>query len=170
MFERGLLIITTFLSSFSLIAQSEACSVTDLRKNAIYLNGDITSALVASTINYERNIFSPDLKLLRHVHARIGYGRWFAISTGGSNYTLAIHLITGLNKHHLEGVLGLSAHFDKIDYQYELNRNGDANAKEYLLYLPQISIGYRFQRPGGILIFRICAGIPYLQCSIGFAF
>ena len=166
MSKRGILILTAFISSFSLVAQPES----SVRKNAIYINGDITYPMVASTINYERNIISTDHKLFRNVNARIGYGKWFAVTMGGSNYTIAVHTITGKSQHHLEGVVGISIHFDNLDYQFDMKYNKDALIKDYLLYLPQVGLGYRYQKPKGKMIFRVCAGIPFLQCSIGFAF
>ena len=152
------------------VAQSEADPVTRTKKNAIYLSADITSALLASTISYERNLVSTDLRIMRFLNARIAYGRWFAIYAGGSNYTFTLHSVTGLNKHHLEATLGLSVYFDAIDYKYELDYNSNAEKTDFLLYIPQISLGYRYQKPGGKLVFRGCVGIPYVQCSIGLAF
>jgi hypothetical protein len=107
---------------------------------------------------------------MRFLNARINYGRWFAVSAGGSNYTFTLHSITGLSKHHLEATLGLSVYFDAIDYKYELDFNSNVARKDFFLYIPQISIGYRYQKPGGVLIFRGGVGIPYVQCSIGLAF
>ena len=152
------------------LAQSETDQITRTKKNAIYLSADITGALLASTINYERTLVSTDLGIMRFLNARINYGRWFAVSAGGSNYTFTLHSITGLSKHHLEATLGLSVYYDAIDYEYELDFNNNAEKTDFLLYIPQISIGYRYQKPGGILIFRGGVGIPFIQCSIGFAF
>ncbi len=166
MSKRRILIFTAFISSFSLIAQPES----SVKKNAIYVNVDITYPMVASTINYERNIISTDHKLFRNVNARIGYGKWIAASAGGSNYTISVHTITGNSQHHLEGIAGISVHFNNLDYQFELKYNKDALLKDYLQYLPQVGLGYRYQKPKGRMIFRVCAGIPFLQCSIGFAF
>jgi len=166
MSKKGILIFTAFIYSFSINAQPES----SVRKNAVYVNGDITSALFASTINYERNIYSTDHKLIRNVNARIGYGKWIAGSAGGSNYTISVHTITGKSQHHLEGIVGISVHFDNLDYQFELKYNKDILIKDYLLYLPQAGLGYRYQKPKGRMIFRFCAGIPFLQCSIGFTF
>jgi chitinase len=167
---KGVLVIAALFPSLLLLAQPDTSSHPDLKNNAIYLTGDITSALVSSAINYERNILSTDVKFIRYIHARIAYGRWFAISAGGPEYTFTVHALTGANRHHIEGVLGINVLFDKIDYEYELAHNKDATKKAYITYLPQINAGYRYQKPGGNLFFRVCIGIPYLQCSLGFAF
>ena len=169
-FFKWILMLAAFSINCISLAQSEADPVTRTKKNAIYLSADITSALLASTINYERNLVSTDLRIMRSLNARIAYGRWFAIYAGGSNYTFTLHSITGLNKHHLEATLGLSVYFDAIDYKYELDYNSNAEKTDFLLYIPQISLGYRYQKPGGKLVFRGCVGIPYVQCSIGLAF
>ena len=152
------------------LAQTESSSDAGFQKNVFFLSGDITFGFLASGITYERNLLSADSQFIRFFNMGVGYGRWIAASAGGSNYTFTIHSISGLSRHHFEASAGLRLYFDKMDYEYELRHNNDAEKRDYLLYIPQLGLGYRYQEPGEMLVFRVCIGIPILQCSIGFAF
>jgi hypothetical protein len=110
------------------------------------------------------------MKLMRMLNARMGYGRWMGITIGGSHYTFTMHSISGLKMHRFETTLGLAVYFDKVHYNREIEDNGAPQIRDYLLYIPQISLGYRYQKPAGKLMFRACAGIPYFQVSLGLAF
>ncbi|HKK43724.1 MAG TPA: hypothetical protein VJ963_15005, partial [Bacteroidales bacterium] len=58
--HRGVVLISILISGSLLIAQSDSIMHFQLKRNAIYLSGDITSAMGASSIGYERNILNTE--------------------------------------------------------------------------------------------------------------
>ena len=126
---------------------------------------DWLAGMLGTTLNYERNLFTPNIKIIQSLNAQIGAGLFKMSSAGGFYYNFALHFISCLNKHHIETTLGLTVNYDYEDYKYS---NRPLN--EFVHKLPQISLGYRYQKPGGKFIFRTCVGIPYVQCSVGLAF
>ncbi len=46
---------------------------------------------------------------------------------------------------------------------------GDMDSNQ-LSFFPNVSIGLRYQKPGGRLLFRSAIGFPFLQLSLGYQF
>jgi hypothetical protein len=166
---RVIVFLLFVLIHISSLAQSASNPDSGIKKNAIYLSAE-RFLLVGANLSYERNLFNPDITFIRFINARVSYGWWLSIAAGGSNYAFTLHSISGLNNHHIEGVLGLSIYVDCKGYNRELCKNDDVSIKKYILPLPQVGLGYRYQKPDGHIIFRTCVGIPFVQCSFGVAF
>ena len=131
------------LIHISALTQSVSKPEPVMKKNAIYLSGELLM-IVGESLSYERNLFKPDITFIRFINARVSYGWWLSIATSGSNYTFTLHSISGLNNHHIEGVLGLSIYVDCVNYNRELCNNDDVSIKKYFLYVPQVGLGYRY--------------------------
>lgn len=151
----GLLIsLMFFTTSFSAKAQDVGNPKSGPRNT---INAYI--GLIDLNINYERKI---NQKLKSYNNVRLGLGHGALLMGGEGQYVNAslVHLI-GLNNSHLEIDLG-------VKYMIT-NSLSDPSFSE--TYIPDIFLGYRFEKPSGGIIFR--AGLSYstfMNLGVGYRF
>lgn len=126
--------------------------------NVVYgTNGSVIVASIGK-ISYERIVINPDNSLNASLWFKLDVGAVYSgklFSYYGAGFTL---LTSGKENNHVEFNGGLS-YFD------EIVSNNDDTA------LPNFAVGYRYQRPGGELVFRTGLGFPDgLYASFGYAF
>lgn len=80
--------------------------------------------------------------------------------------------MTGANNAHAEFTIGLRCMDNDGHYFYPETPPGGAaeSEKNQLSFFPNVSIGFRYQKPGGHLLLRTSFGIPFLQVSLGYQF
>jgi len=108
------------------------------------------------TGNIEQQIkYDPD-KFFNIMSLRIGGGNWSSWGNESYNILGTINWLSGKNKHHMEMGVGL-AYSPEYDDSFG--------------FLPAAQIGYRYQKPGGWLLFRTGVGVPEaLYVSLGVCF
>ena len=110
-------------------------------------------SLVEYNINYERKIFELPKSF---TNLRMGFGIINSSFDGGYYYNSSLVHLLGKKNSHLELNLGL---------KYAVQK-GSSNS-----FLPDIYAGYRYEKPNGILIFRIGVNLYSLyNIGIGFKF
>ena len=141
------------------------------KKNALYLSGDWMTKNLSTSLNYERIIFIAGSGSFQ-IGSSLSYGRWFTVDSKGSHYSMNLHLIAGVSDTRAELTMGLrcmdnAGHFFYPDPPPEGSAGSENNQ---LSFFPNVSIGFRYQKPGGRLLFRSAIGIPFLQISLGYQF
>ncbi len=125
-------------------------------KNCVY--GTLGTAFVYSnfTGNIERQIKSNPDKFFKYTSIRLGGGTWSSWGNEGFNIFSTINWLSGTNSGHFEMGFGLAFSPTYDDSYY---------------FLPAAHVGYRFQKPDGLLIFRAGVGVPEaLYLSLGACF
>ncbi|MFH0758126.1 MAG: hypothetical protein V2B15_12635 [Bacteroidota bacterium] len=74
---------------------------------------------------------------------------------------LAMVFMTGMDEHHFEGRIGASYHPIYLFPDF-----GTKN--EEIPFMPVITLGYRFQKPGGNRFYRVSIGTGGIGAGIGF--
>lgn len=148
-----------FLSFSTLIAQD----VTDNSYKRNIIHGSLGTVAIVSTatIFYERILTESSNKSRFTTFARIGLQGTSASdiwggsgNTYGSAFIAQGGILTGPNRSHFEGALGVA---------YMMNKT--------TLFLPSFSLGYRNQMPGKKFMFRIGVGLPeLLYVGLGYCF
>jgi len=82
---RGIVFCAFILIQINAFSQPESNPGPTFKKNAFYLSAELGPDLLSTSLNYERNLLSPNLKFMRFLNARLAYGRWMAASSSGSN-------------------------------------------------------------------------------------
>ena len=128
-----LIILTSICFSVSIHSQENINHSGKLPANNI----NTYISIVDYNINYERNIFQRPKSF---TNLRIGFGIINSSFDGGYYYNSSLVHLFGRKKSHLELNLGL---------KYAI-QEGFSNS-----FLPDIFAGYRYEKPSGLLIFRI---------------
>jgi hypothetical protein len=147
-------------------------------KNSIYGTVGITS----TNIHYEHLLLGPsnfhtrryDIKT---IWINAGFGEWSLPEDDRSILLMAgISCLTGLYNHHFEIDLGILSFYRKSAYEGALTGSNLFNEikpskSDYRELYPSVTLGYRFQKPEGPLIFRTGIGFPdVLSVSLGISF
>jgi hypothetical protein len=107
--------------------------------------------------NYERALYQPYDKFLTSIGVRIGVGRWVVWGDIGNHYIATLQVLSGKAKSHLEIGAGAVA--------------GAVNVHAIRKIRPAGNLGYRFQKPGGVVLLRAGIGFPEaLYLSLGLCF
>lgn len=122
-----------------------------------YINAYI--GIVEYNINYERNLIQ---KSKSFSNVRLGFGNGKFLTAGEGKYINAalVHLIGKMNSH-LEIDLGI---------KYMVT-NSISNPDFSETFIPDLFLGYRFEKPSGGFIFRV--GLNYatlINMGIGYRF
>jgi len=128
--------------------------------------------------SYERMIFEPKKKGLSSVWLRsaLSVSKFDSYSDGidFTDIIVGISGLTGLNNRHFEWSVGLLVGYDFSYYKNELENFSTyriINKSDYFVVLPAIALGYRFQPPGGKIIYRTGIAFPELAYfSLGVCF
>lgn len=158
----------TSAQSADIINKREAVfDSTTLNKQAFYLSlGGGAQSLI-----YELN-FANTVRSAWHI--KIGTGFNQAIFAANSQHILAgVTYLTGRKrKNHLEINTGGIFMFDHQDYKSDQNYKIEGQGIIDYLHLNLAAyLGYRYQKPGGHLIFRYGIGYPEITAiSFGYAF
>lgn len=142
---------------FSLLAQSDTSNQNEKRnKSCIY--GSLGTAFVYSnvSVNIEQQIlYNPD-KFFSTMSLRIGGGYWSSWGNEGYDIVGTINYLSGSGGNHMEMGFGM-AFSPGYDETYG--------------FIPAAHLGYRFQKPGGWMVFRAGVGVPEaLYLSLGVSF
>jgi len=101
-------------------------------------------------VNYERYIIQ---RQKSHTNIRIGFGYWSNMTLGGNNFNVVLVQMFGKKSSHLELNLGAK-------YVFE-------TAREKNIVLPDIFVGYRYDKAESNFIFRTGISYPSL-INVGF--
>ena len=140
------------------------------KRNALYLSGDWMTKNISASLSYERLILISRNGQFQ-VGSSLGYGRWYTVDSKGSNYNLNLHFMVGMSNTRGEFTLGLRCKDNEGHYFYpEPPEEPVQSTNRQLSYFPNLSIGFRYQKPGGHLLIKSAIGIPFLQVSLGYQF
>lgn len=148
--------IIAFVVVMLLLATPAKSQNTQLRSTRIY--GTLGTAFVYTnfTGNIEQEFLQRQDKFFTSISLRIGGGYWSSWSNESYNFIGTANWLSGTNNHHLELGTGI-AYSPAYD--------------ESLGFLPAAQIGYRYQKPGGVLLFRAGIGVPEaIYVSLGVCF
>lgn len=147
---------TALIVALLLVATLVKSQDSQLRPTRVY--GTLGTAFVYTNItgNIEQQInYNPD-KFFNSMSLRIGGGYWSSWGNESYNILGTINWLSGKNKHHMEMGVGL-AYSPEYDDSFG--------------FLPAAQIGYRYQKPGGLLLFRAGVGSPEaIYVSLGICF
>ena len=123
-----------------------------------------TVAYGTLSLNYESVDFLK--KSDKHIAKfSLGFGRWSSElweSNTGFQFNSNFIYLFGANSHHFEADLGLTYHFDK---------GLEKSKYAYIGTIPNVFLGYRFQKPEKHFMFKIGAGwYELIQAGIGYSF
>jgi hypothetical protein len=157
---KGLVVILLFVSN-TVAAQSEKPNLIENKmfNNAIYGSVGYGLVYVDATVYYER-MFNRNAQESISTFVKVGYGVIGVgvpgFEGGPGNYILGqFGILTGVRKHHLEVSAGLTKYYGDVDISIPWS----------------VSIGYRFQKPGGNFIFRTGVGwIEGIYAGLGTSF
>lgn len=152
--------ILLFTSSYGQELLSDTVRL-DRNENNVYGSvGTLWIHGMAASLNYERLISEQKNGFIKSYWFRAGSGLYWAWENGTDrNFILGITALSGARNSHLETLLGVSAH-------YSINKSSDR-----FRFLPAGAIGYRFQKPNGLFMFRVGLGFPEnAYMSLGFSF
>lgn len=167
---RTLLLILIFAIPVSMTAQSPPAQEQTIKKNALYFSGDWMTKNLSASLNYERSMLISGSGQFQ-ISSSLGYGRWYTVDSKGSNYNMNLHLIAGVGVPRVELTMGLRCIDNEGHYFYPEPPEGLAESvNNQLSFFPHITIGFRYQKPGGRLLLRAAMGIPFLQFSLGYQF
>jgi len=146
--------ITT--ESFSQDLATDAPS-TESVKNTVY--GSLGGFVFWISLNgyYERIIIENEDKFFKTHRIRVGGGFYGTYENYGPYGLVGMTSLTGAKNKHFEVNYGLTMLGDEFD--------------QIFYFGPAGSIGYRYQKPNGIFVFRIGGGFPEaIYLSLGFSF
>ena len=136
-------------------------------KNVIYGSAGFLGLGGSASINYERLVFSIQKKA--HIDAYIhgSYGAYSVWYSSGNFFDVSLQWLWGKKNSHLEVGLGLLVMGD----EYFDGSTWTDKQKFELNDYPFANVGYRYQKPGGSLVFRTGIGVPDgIYISLGWAF
>jgi len=158
--KRKFALLFTF-SLFAIVSFSQK-NVADTLKHKIHtsaLYGSLGFGPIYGNVigNYEIMLVERPDKVFKTRGLRVGFGAWELWEDFGWTSLVSYTCFTGAGNRHLE--LGIGA-----TYMEFLSTNG-------FFVFPATNIGYRYQKPGGRLIFRTGLGFPeILYASLGYRF
>ncbi|WP_416866071.1 MAG: hypothetical protein ACMVP2_28000 [Imperialibacter sp.] len=121
-----------------------------VKKNVIYVHGGIFNY----NGGYERSLITLKSGM---INAKAAVGKSNAPDHYGKNLMLAAGYLHGKKSHHLDADMGIG---------YFSNNTGDFS--EFFLVG---HLGYRYQKPGGLLVIKVGSGAPEgLYLGLGLAF
>ena len=141
LYKKCVLFIIISGISFSLFSQSDNIGLLKPRKNYI----GIYVGLIELNISYERNIIQ---RPKSQSNLRIGVGYLSDLQVEGRTINATAVQMFGKNNSHLELNLGAKYFFNKTE--------------ENNFFLPEVYVGYRFDKPDGKYIFRFGVSYPSL--------
>jgi hypothetical protein len=147
---------TALIAILLLSAQLAKSQNSPLRPTRIY--GTLGTAFVYTNLtgNIEQEIGNNSAHFFNSVSLRIGAGHWSSWGNEWYNIISTVNWLSGTKNHHLEFGTGIA-----YSPAYE----------ESFGFLPAAQIGYRYQKPGGLLLFRAGIGVPEaLYVSLGVCF
>jgi hypothetical protein len=165
--------ITTYNS---IIKMYNIDSLKNKSKNNIYLIASFILIGGSATINYERMILQMGGKLSACFYVRLGYGYWADWTDGGIGGILSTNMLFFRKASHIETGFGAVALYDRKRYKDILRQppntyNQPTSKRDCMIYNPVLNLGYRYQDPGKLCIFRIGLSYPeggYLGLGINF--
>ena len=134
-----------------------------ISNNSLYVGAGSWIVISSASLNYERRVISSSngkLHLFGHVGAVTGFAFYDGTYVGG---TFGATLLTGEKNSHFELSAGVATGSNEsLDTERVLNN--------IRIAYPDVSIGYRYQKPSGGLVFRAHAGTLGLGIGLGYAF
>lgn len=142
-----------FLGVLSLCLNNKVLAQTEMSKVNLYTSIGAVPGIEA-LVNIEYRIYSGE-KITWYGKAGVGFEGILLLS-GGPGYLGGITMLTGKGNNHfdLSGAL-----FFGYDSYYEDN-----------ILLPNLDLGYRYQKPNGGFIFKAKVGFLGIGIGLGYAF
>lgn len=159
-----LLCLAIVLSSNLISAQTG--EISRMSKLNLHIEGTTLLFVNSISINLERKLFSSNTEKI-HLYGRVGYGyvevyKIFSSDQRASGGLLALTMLTGKGSHHFEASGGA--------FLGSYKSINDGSPDDGFQAFPLIDVGYRFQEPGEVFIFRAKVGTSGLGVGIGYAF
>ncbi|MCJ7446209.1 MAG: hypothetical protein MUO72_00800 [Bacteroidales bacterium] len=135
-----------------------------IKKNVIYgtLGVYIEESYGTLLGNYERMVFQLPNSFVQSFWLRIGAGPWAWWTADGMNYVSTLSVLMGRRSAHLEIGSGVLFTYDSDEKRFHPLVNDSHLAG---------NLGFRFQKPGGLLVFRTGIGWPeFMYLSLGICF
>ena len=176
MITKAFAVISLFILLFSqqVYSQNEQDTVARAFKNEIHATCGFWWPQVA--LEYQRKLLSGKDGLFS-MYAGIGGGYLLLASSSGPVAGLKLNFLLGREKHHGELSAGGILFFDRANYKYEVSfmqslpeETPEVLRGDYLILVPSFTVGYRYHKPGGRLIFRAGFGYPIIMMYVGFGF
>lgn len=163
-------------SGFQVRAQD---SINQEARNALYASAGNLVLWFTTNVNYERLLTTKDAKIYSSYYLHFGYGGFAAWGVSGRTTDISVQWLMGRKRSHLELGLGIVSFFDKKGYDIGVSNANypyphyapEPPRSDYRFIWPAATIGYRYQKPGGGLVFRTGIASPDgLYLSAGYAF
>ena len=154
-------------------------SITRAPKNVMYASAGNLVHYFTSNVNYERLLTTSDEKIHGSYYLHVGYGGFATWGVSGRTTDLSVKWLWGQRRSHFELGLGLVNFFDKEGYNIGVSNanypspgtSPEPSRFAYMFIVPAGTIGYRYQKPEGGLVFRTGIASPDgIYLSAGYAF
>ena len=162
--KSAVLVVAITLFSHAIFGQSEQVSSERVRKNVVQASAGFGGVIAAYSVNYERLVIQFEDNSLIGLWGKVGVGGWAEYGNNGGDYQqLTVGLLTGKRRGHLELNFGGARMYNQQGFENYWMIN-DPQAKpvksNYVRWNPVGSLGYRFQKPDGGILFRTGLGYP----------
>lgn len=146
-------------------------------QNNIYVTVGTLALWFTGNFSYERWIAEFGKNTTNTLYARATYGGFLTWGAQGHQVGPGLTLLTGSRNSSLETGLGVQALYNEIGFQEAEDNfqpspgNVRPDVWDYITVLPDIRIGYRFQKPEGKFLFRTGLSLPdaiYLGFGVTF--
>jgi hypothetical protein len=161
--------VLILLFTQSVYAQNNPDKLVRTFKNSIHLS---SGYYLNASLEYDRALFAGAEGLVSVYAALTGGYRQFESGAGPFSELKGIVLM-GRKSHHVEFTAGGMLFFDRYDYYYEREYGWNTSAVEksdFLYLVPSFTLGYRYQKPGGRLVFKLGTGRPVNKFYVGLGF
>lgn len=164
-----------FLSST--IAKEEP--IPKVSKNSLYVDAGSLGLWFTGMVNYERYLAKSTVILPIRWSVKASYGGFATWGADGPLFGLSIQGLTGKRNAHLELGTGFFALFDQLGYKIGVSNANypytgyqpEPTRWEYTWKIPALTLGFRYQKPKGGLVFRGGIASPNgVYLGLGWAF
>ncbi len=166
--------VLIFIIGFTMHVQAQEVN-TEEPKNVLY--GSVGNLVLwfTTNANYERLIKTKDANIFSRYYLHVGFGGYAAWAENGRSTDVSFRWLGGRKKSHLELGVGVVSLFDSQGYDIaKSNTQGyepEPSRDDYRDFYPAATVGYRFQKLRGGLVFRTGLASPDgVYLSLGYAF
>ena len=135
-------------------------------ENSIYATGGTLGLWFTGNFSYERWITQFGANNKNTLYARATYGGYVTWGVQGHQFGPGLTLLTGKKNSSLETGLGVQALYNEEGFREEEENYVPGpgvttpNIWDYITILPDIRVGYRYQKPEGKFLFRTGLSLP----------
>ena len=160
----AVLLVAIPLFSHTIFGQSEQEAPERIGKNVVQASAGFGGVIAAYSVNYERLLLRFEDNSLVGLWGKAGLGEWAMFGDNGGGYQrLMVGLLTGKSKGHFELNFGGARMYNQRGFEnyWKINDpQAEPVKSNYVQWDPAGSLGYRFQKPEGGILFRTGLGYP----------